>query len=78
MRQLSRWLHAPGSLLVLFGTVVALPAAPLVFLGVQLLEQDRALAVQRRSTASRQTCSPGARGWHMGRDRRGTARSGAP
>jgi hypothetical protein len=42
----------PGTrrgLLILFGTVVALPAATLVFLGVRLLQQDRDLARQRRA-----------------------------
>ena len=34
-------------LLILFGMVVALPAAALVFLGLRLLEQDRELARQR-------------------------------
>jgi two-component system phosphate regulon sensor histidine kinase PhoR len=48
MNTLSRWFGAPRGLLILFGTVVALPAATLVFLGVRLLEQDRQLAHQRR------------------------------
>jgi len=39
----------PRGLLILFGTVVALPAATLVFLGVRLLQQDRELARQRRA-----------------------------
>lgn len=37
----------PRGLLILFGTVVALPAATLVFLGVRLVQQDRELARQR-------------------------------
>jgi len=49
MDTLSRWLGAPRGLLILFGTVVALPAATLVFLGVRLLQQDRELAHQRRA-----------------------------
>jgi signal transduction histidine kinase len=49
MDTLSRWLGAPRGLLILFGTVVALPAATLVFLGVRLLQQDRELARQRRA-----------------------------
>src|SRR5512137_2558225 len=43
------WLRGPHSLTVLLGLVLALPAAALVLLGLRLLEQDRALAVQRRA-----------------------------
>jgi signal transduction histidine kinase len=49
METMTRRPHAPRGLLILFGTVVALPAATLVFLGVRLLEQDRELARQRRA-----------------------------
>lgn len=49
MSTFSRWIGAPRGLLILFGMVVALPAAALVFLGVRLLQQDRALARQRRA-----------------------------
>src|SRR5438552_18644493 len=45
----SRWVHTPRGLLILLTTVVALPAATLMFLGVRLLQQDRALAGQRRT-----------------------------
>lgn len=49
METMTRRPHAPRGLLILFGTVVALPAATLVFLGVRLLQQDRELARQRRA-----------------------------
>jgi len=55
MDTLSRWLGAPRGLLILFGTVVALPAATLVFLGVRLLQQDRELARQRRAEVLQQS-----------------------
>ena len=55
MDTLSRWLGAPRGLLILFGTVVALPAATLVFLGVRLLQQDRDLAHQRRAEVLEQS-----------------------
>ncbi len=42
------WLRPPRNLLVVFLLVMFLPAATLVFLGVRLLEQDRALANQRQ------------------------------
>jgi len=45
----SLWLHTPRGLLILLATVVALPAATLVFLGVRLLQQDRDLERQRRA-----------------------------
>jgi two-component system phosphate regulon sensor histidine kinase PhoR len=54
MDMLSRRLGAPRGLLILFGTVVALPAAALVFLGVRLLQQDRDLARQRRAETLQQ------------------------
>jgi signal transduction histidine kinase len=54
MDMLSRWLGAPRGLLILFGTVVALPAVALVFLGVRLLQQDRDLARQRRAETLQQ------------------------
>ena len=41
-------LRSPRNLLVLFLVVMLLPAGTLVVLGVRLLEQDRALASQRR------------------------------
>jgi len=44
----SGWLRATRSLPLLLGVVLALPAATLIVLGVRLLAQDRALAVQRR------------------------------
>jgi two-component system phosphate regulon sensor histidine kinase PhoR len=49
METMTRRPHAPRGLLILFATVVALPAATLVFLGVRLLQQDRELARQRRA-----------------------------
>jgi two-component system phosphate regulon sensor histidine kinase PhoR len=49
MAMVSRWLGARRGLLILFATVVAVPAATLVFLGVRLLQQDRELAGQRRA-----------------------------
>ena len=49
MDTLSRWLGAPRGVLILFGTVVALPAATLVFLGVRLHQQDGELAHQRQA-----------------------------
>ena len=49
MNMVSRWLGARRGLLILFATVVAVPAATLVFLGVRLLQQDRELAHQRRT-----------------------------
>ena len=49
METMSRRPGTPRGLLILFGTVVALPAAALVFLGVRLLQQDRELARQRRA-----------------------------
>ena len=48
MLGLRPWLRPPGSLLLLFVVVTLLPAVTLVFLGVRLLQQDRALAEQRR------------------------------
>jgi len=48
MAKIPGWLRSPHSLPLLLGLVVALPAIALVVLGVRLLEQDRALAVQRR------------------------------
>jgi two-component system phosphate regulon sensor histidine kinase PhoR len=54
METLSRRPRAPRGLLILFGTVVALPAATLVFLGVRLLQQDRELARQRRAETLQQ------------------------
>ena len=49
METMTRRPGTPRGLLILFGTVVALPAATLVFLGVRLLQQDRDLARQRRA-----------------------------
>jgi signal transduction histidine kinase len=49
MKRWSRWLRAPRGLLILLTTVVALPAATLVWLGVWLLQQDRELEHQRRA-----------------------------
>ena len=49
MVMLTRRLSAPRGLLVLFGAVIALPAATLVLLGLRLLDQDRELATQRRA-----------------------------
>jgi len=48
MARLRAWLRPPRSLLVVFLVVMLLPAATLIVLGVRLLEQDRALAAQRR------------------------------
>jgi len=48
MAGLRLWLRPPRNLLVLFALVTLLPAATLVVLGVRLLQQDRALAEQRR------------------------------
>src|SRR5229473_900516 len=48
MAELRLWLRPPRNLLVVFLLVMFLPAATLVFLGVRLLEQDRALANQRQ------------------------------
>ena len=48
MAGLRLWLRPPRNLLVLFGVVTLLPAATLAVLGVRLLQQDRALAEQRR------------------------------
>ena len=49
MARLRAWLRPPRNLLVLFLLVIFLPAATLIFLGVRLLEQDRALASQRQT-----------------------------
>jgi signal transduction histidine kinase len=49
MSRLTGWLRSPPSLPLLLGLAVALPAATLILLGVRLLEQDRALAGQRRA-----------------------------
>ncbi len=49
MARLRVWLRPPRNLLVLFGVVTLLPAATLAVLGGRLLQQDRALAEQRRS-----------------------------
>jgi signal transduction histidine kinase len=49
MARLRAWLRPPRNLLVLFLLVIFLPAATLIFLGVHLLEQDRALASQRQT-----------------------------
>ena len=49
MARLRVWLRPPRNLLVLFAVVTLLPAATLAVLGVRLLQQDRALAEQRRS-----------------------------
>jgi signal transduction histidine kinase len=49
MQTWSRWLSTPRGLPILLTTVVVLPAATLVFLGVRLLQQDVALAGQRRA-----------------------------
>jgi len=48
MAGLRFWLRPPRSLLVLFVIVTLMPAVTLVFLGIRLLQQDRALADQRR------------------------------
>jgi signal transduction histidine kinase len=48
MAELRLWLRPPRNLLAVFLLVMFLPAATLVFLGVRLLEQDRALANQRQ------------------------------
>ena len=49
MARIGDWLRPPRSLMVLFAVVTLLPAGTLAFLGVRLLQQDRALAEQRRS-----------------------------
>jgi signal transduction histidine kinase len=49
MGKWSRELSTPRGLLIVVGTVVALPAFTLVFLGVRLLQQDRLLSDQRRT-----------------------------
>jgi signal transduction histidine kinase len=48
MKGWSGWLRASRGLPILLATVVALPAATLVFLGIRLLQQDRDLERQRR------------------------------
>src|SRR5262249_42472221 len=49
MPALRLWLRPPRNLMVVFLLVMLLPAATLVFLGVRLLDQDRALANQRQT-----------------------------
>src|SRR5512136_657681 len=49
MARTEGWWRAPGKLLILFLLVVLPPSATLIFLGVRLLEQDRALASQRQT-----------------------------
>lgn len=49
MNRLRAWLRPPRSLLILFLCIVGIPAATLIALGLQLIEQDRALARQRKT-----------------------------
>lgn len=54
MQRMLRWFRSPRSLPLVLGLVVALPAAALIVLGVRILEQDRALAAQRRGELAQQ------------------------
>jgi hypothetical protein len=55
------WLQASHRLLMLFFLVVFLPAVTLVFLGVRLLEQDRALERQREGEILERAADNGVR-----------------
>jgi len=65
MAQLHLWLRPPRNLLVVFLLVMFLPAATLVFLGVRLLEQDRALANQRQIEILEHTADSLVRGFEQ-------------
>src|SRR5437016_1175965 len=49
---MTRWpgrQYTPRGLLILLATIIAAPAATLLFLGVRLMQQDRAVERQRRA-----------------------------
>ena len=48
MPSVGKWLRPPRSILIFFVLVVCVPAATLIAFGIRLLDQDRALAHQRR------------------------------
>ena len=48
MPGVGKWLRPPRSILIFFVLVVCVPAATLIAFGIRLLDQDRALAHQRR------------------------------